>query len=152
MSSIYGSDDHGFAPILISIARDEGVSAYSGNGLNRWPDMNRLDVAHLFSLALEELPRRVSPAWGRDRARRRLTGTVQSTYLHWAHGENLKDVGMSAKTLARHRSAILDAMRLDIHTPASATLGNRRHVDPARVFRWDNRVMAGAVDIDIGGR
>ena len=54
LPQVHGGDGKcGLVNWLFSIAQERGVSAYIGDGSNRWSGAHRLDVARLYRLALE---------------------------------------------------------------------------------------------------
>ena len=53
LPQVHNTVKQGLITYAVQLAREKGVSAYIGEGLNRWPAAHVLDVARLYRLAIE---------------------------------------------------------------------------------------------------
>lgn len=54
LPQVHDTRKQGLVPYLLAVARQKGVSAYIGDGSNRWPAAHVTDVARLYRLAFEK--------------------------------------------------------------------------------------------------
>jgi nucleoside-diphosphate-sugar epimerase len=54
LPQVHDTEKQGLVTALIAVARAKGVSAYVGDGQNRWPAAHVVDAARLYRLALEK--------------------------------------------------------------------------------------------------
>ena len=54
LPQVHNRVKQGLVTYAIGLAREKGVSAFAGDGLNRWPAAHVLDTARLYRLALEK--------------------------------------------------------------------------------------------------
>jgi nucleoside-diphosphate-sugar epimerase len=54
LPQVHDTRKQGLVPYVTQAARDKGVSAYIGDGANRWAAAPLLDVAHLYHLVVEQ--------------------------------------------------------------------------------------------------
>ncbi len=52
----HGTGDHGFVSMIAGMAKQNGKSAYIGDGNNLWPAAHRHDAAQLYRLIVEQQP------------------------------------------------------------------------------------------------
>jgi nucleoside-diphosphate-sugar epimerase len=119
LPQVHDRDKQGLVTYSIAVAREKGISAYVGDGLNRWPAVHRLDVAPLYRLALEQ---------GTAGARYHAIAEegVPARQIAEAIGRGLKIpvVAMSPEEAAAHFGWLARFAGLDM--PASSALTQQR--------------------------
>ena len=113
---VHDARRQGLATRLVELARLKGVSAYIGDGMNRWPAVHRLDAAHLFRLALESAPAGV-------RLHAAAEPGIPFRDIAEAIGRNLKlpVVGLSPAEAEKHFGWFAQVVSLDNPTSSALT-------------------------------
>jgi nucleoside-diphosphate-sugar epimerase len=132
LPQVHNTEKQGLVTPTIAFARQKGVSAYIGDGLNRWPAVHVLDAAPVYRLALEK---------GTTRARYHAVAEegVTAREIAEAIGRGLKIpvVSVSPGEAANHFGWLGFFAGLDM--PASSALTQKR-------LGWRPTQKAGIID------
>jgi nucleoside-diphosphate-sugar epimerase len=109
----------GLITYMIALAREKGVSAFVGEGMNRCPAVHRLDAAHLYRLALEK-----GTAGARYHAVAEEGVRLRDIAEVIGRGLNVPVVSKSPEEAAGHFGWL--AMFIGLDCPASSTLTQER--------------------------
>jgi len=110
----------GLVTYLIAIAREKGVSAYVGDGRNRWAAGHRLDAARLYRLALEK-----GSAGGRYHAVAEEGVPLREIAEAVGRGLKVPVVSKSPEEAAEHFGGFLGVF-VGADAPASSVLTQKR--------------------------
>ena len=104
---------------MIALAREKGISAFVGDGLNRWPAVHRLDAARLYGLVFEQ-----GAAGARYNAVAEEGVPVRKIAESIGRGLNMPIVSLSTEEAAKHFGWL--AFFLGVDMPASSVLTQER--------------------------
>lgn len=119
LPQVHDTVKQGLITAAVAIARDKGVSAYVGDGLNRWPAAHVSDVARIFRLALEK-----REAGARYHAVAEEGVPVRDIAQVIGRGLKVPVVAMSAEEAAGHFGWLAAFVGMDI--PASSAQTRER--------------------------
>jgi nucleoside-diphosphate-sugar epimerase len=114
----------GLVTYAIAIAREKGVSAYVGDGLNRFPAAHRLDAAPLYRLALEAGAAKTAAPGARYHAVAEEGVPLREIAESIGRGLKLPVVSISPEQAAEHFGWLGMFMGYDL--PASSALTRKR--------------------------
>jgi nucleoside-diphosphate-sugar epimerase len=114
LPQVHDTRKQGLVPLLTQMAREKGVSAYVGDGANRWAAAPLKDVAHVYRLAVEQTGPGVTVYHAVQEegvALREIAETL-------GHGLKVPVVSISAEKAAEHFDWVAHFAGLDM--PASS--------------------------------
>jgi nucleoside-diphosphate-sugar epimerase len=114
----------GFVSRLIAVAREKRVSAYVGDGSNRWAAVHRVDAARLYRLALEKAASDGNSGVARYHAVGEEGVRMKEIAEAIGRGLNLPIVAKSADEAPEHFGFLAAFAGLDM--PASSALTQKR--------------------------
>ncbi|GJE55960.1 MULTISPECIES: SDR family oxidoreductase [Methylobacterium] len=119
LPQVHDTVKQGLITYLVDVARRTGVSAYVGEGANRWPAAPVRDVARLYALAFE---RREAGARYHAVAEEGVTAREMAEVI--GRGLDVPAVGLSPEKAAEHFGWLAAFVSLDM--PASSALTRAR--------------------------
>jgi nucleoside-diphosphate-sugar epimerase len=119
LPQVHDTVKQGLVTYAIQVAREKGVSAYVGDGLNRWPAGHRLDTARLYRLALEK-----GEAWARYHAVAEEGVSVRDIATVIGQGLNVPVVSIAPEEAAGHFGWLAAFVGFDL--PASSALTRKQ--------------------------
>ena len=132
LPQVHDTRKQGLVTPVIAMSREKGVSAYVGDGLNRWPAVHLLDAAPVYRLALEK-----GTAGARYHAVAEQGVTAQEIAEAIGRGLQIPVVSMSPEEAADHFGWL--GMFAGLDMPASSALTQAR-------LGWHPTQEAGMID------
>jgi nucleoside-diphosphate-sugar epimerase len=132
LPQVHNTKKQGLVTPAIALAREKGVAAYVGDGLNRWPAVHVLDAAPVYRLALEKGPNRA-----RYHAVDEEGVTAKAIAEAIGRGLKIPAVSMSTEQAAAHFGWMAFFAGMDM--PASSALTQAR-------LRWHPKQKAGMIE------
>ncbi|MFL6696236.1 MAG: SDR family oxidoreductase [Vitreoscilla sp.] len=119
LPQVHDRDKAGLVPYLIAVAQQKGVSAYVGEGSNRWSAVHRFDTAPLYRLVLEN-----GSAGARYHAVAEEGVAMKDIAEAIGRGLKIPAVSMSPQEAAAHFGAL--ALFSTMSNPASSAITRER--------------------------
>jgi nucleoside-diphosphate-sugar epimerase len=119
LSQVHDRIKQGLVTYAIAVARQKRVSAYVGDGQNRWPAVHRLDCARLYRLALEK-----GSAGARYHAVAEEGVPVREIAESIGRGLRVPTVSLSPEQAGHHFGWLGDFVSFDV--PSSSALTQER--------------------------